>query len=105
MKLSRKQPRDFVLIDELWPAAHDWSNLYPGKKVWVFMDEYWAALPGDQSYRRLIISPGEGEGWIYKRALRDKEDVAQTLLRIQSPIRQSQLKDLDFKPWLQLEEY
>lgn len=104
MELTKKQPRDFVLIDELWPAAHDWTSSFPGEKVWVFMDEYWATLPGDQDYRRLIISGGEGNGWVYKRPLNDKEDVAQMLLKIRTPVRQKQLKDLGFKAWVQLEE-
>ncbi len=104
MALTKKQPRDFVHLDELWPAAEDWPAVYPGNKVWVFMDEYWATLAGDVDYRRLIISGGEGNGWIYKRRLENKEEVANTLLKLRTPIKQKQLKELGFKVWQQLEE-
>ncbi len=51
-----KQPRDVVLNDELWPADDSWLHYYPGKTVWVFMDEYHATLPGDETYSRIIVS-------------------------------------------------
>jgi len=104
MELTRKSPRDFVFIDELWPADKDWPSVYPGNKVWVFMDEYWATLPGDQDYRRLIISGGEGEGWIFKRRLNKKVEVSEILLSIQTPIREKQLRALGFRRWRQLDE-
>ncbi len=45
--LIRKQPRDFVHIDEFWEADAHWPTYYIGNKVWVFADEYHADLSGD----------------------------------------------------------
>lgn len=104
MTLTRKAPRDFVFLDELWPADCHWPNVFPGNKVWVFMDEYQATLPGDQDYSRLIISGGEGKGWIYKRRLSDKESVSEMLCEIQLPVSEEQLKQLGFELWSQLDE-
>ena len=94
-----KHPRDFVLNDELWPANGDWPSYFPGNKVWVFMDEYHATLPGDETYSRIIVSSGNGEGWIFSRPLIQKVTVEHVLQLIKIPICQYQLAQLGFKPW------
>jgi len=94
-----KHPRDFVLNDELWPADDQWPSYFPGKTVWLFMDEYHATLPGDETYSRIIVSSGNGEGWIFSRPLVQKITVEHVLQLIKMPICQYQLAQLGFKPW------
>lgn len=96
-----KKPRDFVLNDELWPADDGWPSYFPEKTVWVFMDEYHATLPGDESYSRIIVSHGDGKGWIFSRPVVQKNTVESVLQNIEIPISQNQLAYLGFKPWVE----
>ena len=98
-----KKPRDFVLNDELWPADNDWPNYFPENTVWVFMDEYHATLPGDESYSRIIVSHGDGKGWIFSRPVVQRNAVESVLQSIEIPISQIQLSYLGFKPWIEHE--
>lgn len=98
-QLTRKQPRDFVAIDELWPAADGWPQYYPAQTVWVFMDEYRAELPGDEDYVRIIISGGDHTGWQYSRPLAARQEVQGVLSALCLPISEQQLQRLGFKAW------
>jgi len=104
MRLTKK-PGDFVLNDELWPADKNWPSFFPNNTVWVFMDEYHATLPGDENYSRIIVSHGNGEGWIFSRPIVQKTTVDSVLQNITIPISQTQLIELGFKPWKELLEW
>lgn len=95
----RKQPRDFVHIDELWEADENWPEYYIDNKVWVYADEYAAEIIGDEDYSRIIIHSGHDKGWIFSRKLEDKNMVKQVLQTISIPVSEQQLENLEFSTW------
>jgi hypothetical protein len=97
--LIRKAPRDFVEIDELWPADEHWPQTFFEQTVWVYVDEYRADLTGDEDYSRIIIHSSAEEGWLYSRPLSDKQGVREVLKKISVPVSQQQLKSLGFVAW------
>ena len=99
MKPSRKQPRDFVSIDELWEADPHWDNYFIDNKVWVFVDEYHAQLTGDEDYCRIIIHSDAAKGWLFTRPLKEKTQLQTTLAAIEKPVSKQQLETLGFVPW------
>lgn len=97
--LTRKQPRDFVYLDELWPADESWSHYYLEDQVWVYLDEYRAELMGDEDYCRIIINAGNDCGWIYKRRNLEKTKVLEVLQKIHRPVSEGQLENIGFVRW------
>lgn len=95
----KKQPRDFVHVDEFWPADEHWPEYYIDNKVWVYADEYRAGLIGDEDYSRIIIHCNNDNGWLFSRSLEDKESVEQALQAITFPVSQKQLEAIGFIPW------
>lgn len=96
---GRKNPRDFVYIDEFWTADGRWPHYFTANKVWVFVDEYRAELTGDEDYSRIIIRSGDDKGWLYHRRISEKPQVIKTLDRITLPVSEKQLETLGFTPW------
>lgn len=97
--LSRKQPRDFVHLDEFWPADDSLPHHYIHHHVWVYMDEYRAELAGDQAYCRIIVNIGQDCGWIYQLPLEHKEKVIEVSAKIHKPVSEMQLENLGFSRW------
>lgn len=97
--LTRKQPRDFVHIDEFWPADEDWPHHYLDGQVWIYLDEYRAELTGDQDYCRIIINAGNDYGWIYQRRRKEKNSVLEVLGKIDRPVSEAQLENVGFIRW------
>lgn len=97
--LTRKEPRDFVHIDEFWPADAGWESYFVDHKVWVFVDDYRAEIIGDEDYSRIIIHAGNNTGWIFHRRLKDKANVHDTLSVINIPVSEKQLGNLGFTRW------
>jgi hypothetical protein len=95
----RKQPRDFVQLDELWEADEHWPGYYIEQKVWVYADEYHAELAGDEDYSRIIVQSSDDAGWLLSRRLKDKNTVKQALQAIQRPVCEQQLEELGFTRW------
>lgn len=96
---TRKSPRDFVYVDELWEADARWPNYFSRNRIWVYFDEYRAELTGDKDYSRIIIHTAHDEGWIFIRPLNEKDLVKNTLKQVQRPVSQAQLAALGFTPW------
>lgn len=99
MGITRKQPRDFVYIDELWEANSDWPSFFIDQKVWVLYDEYQAQLPGDQDYCRIVIQYDEDCGWILRKPIFEKESIEIAVQSITQPVSQKQLLALGFIRW------
>ncbi len=95
----RKSPRDFVEVDDLWPAASDWPSYFIQQKVWVYMDRYRAELAGDQDYCRILIRHSDDEGWEYRRPWEEWETVEMLFGKIQQPVAIEQLKSLGFQAY------
>ena len=95
----RKQPRDFVQIDEFWEADDNWPAYYIDNKVWVYADQYAAEIIGDEDYSRIVIHSGHDKGWLYSRSLEDKHTVQQVLQAIKIPVSEQQLVDIGFIRW------
>ena len=95
----RKQPRDFVQIDEFWEADENWPEYYIDHKVWVYADEYAAEIIGDEDYSRIIIHSSHDKGWLYSRKREDKNTVQQALHAIKIPVSEKQLVDIGFIRW------
>lgn len=95
----RKQPRDFVHVDELWDADKHWQSYFIAHKLWVYVDEYRAELTGDQDYSRIIVHSAPERGWVFKRRLSEKALVETVLEKIQRPVSELQLEKLGFKEW------
>jgi hypothetical protein len=98
-QLTRKKPRDFVHIDELWDADDLWPQYFIQQSVWIYSDEYRAELTGDEDYIRIVIHSGTNQGWLFSRRLEDKKTVEKVLNKITIPISEKQLKDLGFVIW------
>ncbi|MFT5578381.1 MAG: hypothetical protein ACI9WS_001135 [Paraglaciecola psychrophila] len=96
---TRKQPRDFVQLDEFWAADKHWPQYFFQQKIWVYADEYRAELDGDEDYSRIVIHGGLDRGWLFTRPLRCKSTVAATLQKIVVPVSQRQLQQLGFVRW------
>jgi hypothetical protein len=96
---TRKAPRDFVEIDEFWPADEHWPQTFFEQSIWVYVDEYRAELTGDEDYSRIIIHSSADKGWLYSRGLSDKQGVLEVLNKITTPVSQAQLKNLGFVAW------
>jgi len=96
---TRKEPRDFVHLDELWDADRHWPQYFYQHKVWVFADEYRAELTGDEDYSRIVIHGGDDHGWLFSRPLLCKFLVAATLSKIVLPVSERQLQQLGFVRW------
>jgi len=99
MTLQRKEPRDFVFVDELRDADENWPEYFFSRKVWVYMDEYRAELIGDEDYARILIYVSATKGWQYSNPLKDRAKTHSVLSSLQSPISIQQLVALGFKPW------
>jgi hypothetical protein len=97
--MTRKQPRDFVHVDEFWEADENWSCYFLQNKIWVFVDEYHPGLIGDEDYSRIIIHSGDSSGWLYSRNLKDRQQVHDTLTTIRRPVAEHQLEKLGFIRW------
>ena len=97
--LTKKGPRDFVHLDELWVADNLWTNYFLDKKIWVFVDEYRGGLPGDQDYSRIVIHGSENKGWLYSRRLEKQKEVHGVLEKIIVPVSEVQLTALGFEQW------
>ncbi len=98
-QLTRKAPRDFVHIDELWAADSAWPQYFLQQSVWVYADEYRAELTGDEDYMRIIIHSGENQGWIFNRRLKEQAKVHEVLKKIAIPVSEQQLENLGFAMW------
>jgi len=96
---TRKQPRDFVYVDELWDADSDWLHYFFQQKIWVYVDEYRADLTGDEDYSRIVIHSGHDQGWLFSRPLNKKSVVHSTLFDIHTPVSERQLETLGFVRW------
>ncbi|MFT5693331.1 MAG: hypothetical protein ACI92E_002668 [Oceanicoccus sp.] len=96
---SRKQPRDFVHIDEFWDADRHWVNYFFQQKIWVYVDEYRAELTGDEDYSRIVIHAGEDQGWLFSRPLSKRNVVHDILCNIFTPVSEQQLETLGFVRW------
>ena len=59
---TRKEPRDFVQLNEFWQADTSWPQYFYQHKVWVYADEYHTDLIGDESYSRIVIHGGHNQG-------------------------------------------
>ena len=94
--LTRKEPRDFVHLDEFWVADDLWKSYFLGQKIWVFVDEYRGGLPGDLDYSRIVIHQGDDKGWLYSRRLEEQREVHGVLEKIIVPVSETQLKALGF---------
>ncbi len=103
--LSRKQPRDFVHIDEFWEADASWPHYYVHNHVWIYADEYRAELVGDEDYSRIIINAGNDQGWIYSRRLTERDKVLQVLQQIERPVSELQLQEMGFSRWAESHIY
>ena len=97
--LTRKEPRDFVHLDEFQVADDLWKSYFLGKKIWIFVDEYRGVLPGDLDYSRIVIHRGDDKGWLYSRRLEEQREVHGVLEKIIVPVSEAQLKALGFIQW------
>lgn len=97
--LTKKGPRDFIHLDELWVADDLWESYFLDKKIWVYVDEYRGGPPGDLDYSRIVIHGGGDKGWLYSRRLEKQLEVHGVLEKIMVPVSESQLKFLGFDPW------
>lgn len=95
----RKQPRDFVELDEFWEADEHWPEYFIDHKVWVYADHYAAEVIGDEDYSRIIIHSGHDKGWLYSKPLQDKNIVEKALGSITIPVSEKQLMDIGFIRW------
>lgn len=95
--LIRKEPRDFIWLDEFREAGPDWPEVYPGHQVWLNVHEYNAELAGDVSHLRLTISGGAGVNLVWET----NPDAAHVLQRklsgLQQPLSYSALKHQGFE--------
>lgn len=97
---GRKQPRDFVQVDEFWDADRHWLNYFFQQKIWIYADEYRAELTGDEDYSRIVIHAGDDRGWLFSRPLSRRQIVHDTLCRILTPVSERQLETLGFVRWV-----
>lgn len=103
--VTRKQPRDFVHVDEFWAADNHWDDYFISNQVWVYLDEYRAEVPGDEDYCRIIINGGNERGWIYQRPLSKRTQVLGLLREIEKPVSEAQLSSLGFTQWSSVSVY
>lgn len=94
--LIRKQPRDFVWLDEFQLALNDWPEHYPGNQVWVNLHEYKASLAGDASYLRLLISGAHNCNLIWQTTPDGAHDLQRLLANIKPPLSFDTLRNLGF---------
>lgn len=95
--LTRKQPRDFVWLDEFQPAVNDWPESYPGNKVWLNIHEYKATLAGDASYLRLLISGSHNCNLVWQTKPDAAHELARLMSSISQPLSFASLKTLGFR--------
>lgn len=95
----RKQPRDFVHVDEFWDADKHWQSYFIAQQLWIYVDEYRAELTGDQDYSRIIVHSAPERGWVFKRQLSEKTIVESVLGEIVVPVSELQLEKLGFVQW------
>jgi hypothetical protein len=94
-----KSPRDFVYQDRFIEADKNWPRYFYRNCIWLYADEYHAALSGDEDYSRIVIHVSESYGWLYSRPLQQRDKVLNTLNKIQAPVSVKQLRQLGFIEW------
>ncbi len=99
MRLTRKEPRDFVHFDEFVEADASWESYFFAATVWILVDEYRAELDGDEDYSRILVHAGDDEGWLYSRRLSEKKKVHDTFKKMAVPVSEQQLRTLGFVRW------
>lgn len=87
----RKQPRDFIWLDELKSADLDWPELYPGHKVWIHLHEYRATLNGEFSHLKLVISGGSDCFLIWNTTPDATHEMQKVLSSLEEPLSYKQL--------------
>lgn len=95
--LIRKQPRDFIWLDEFQTADKDWPKHYPGNQVWVNIHEYKATLAGDASYLRLLISGDHNCNLVWQTTPDAPHDLQRITRQLRTPISFIALQALGFK--------
>ncbi len=95
--LIRKQPRDFIWLDDLIQADSDWPDNYPGHQVWINLHEYKATLAGDSSYLKLLISGGNNCNLVWQTTPDGSHELQRILKKITPPLSFKTLKALGFK--------
>jgi hypothetical protein len=96
-KLIRKQPRDFIWLDEFQLADDDWPENYPGGRIWINLHEYKATLAGDASYLKLLLSGGQSCNLVWKSTPDAAHDLQRILQRLTQPLSFINLQKQGFK--------
>lgn len=99
MRLTRKEPRDFVYFDGFVDADASWGSYFLAATVWILVDEYRAELDGDEDYSRILVHAGDDQGWLYSRSLTERKKVLDTFKKVAVPVSEQQLRTLGFVPW------
>jgi hypothetical protein len=94
--LIRKQPRDFIWLDEFKLADNDWPEQYPGNQVWINLHEYKATLAGDASYLRLLISGGHNCNLVWQTTPDATHDLQRLMKKLTLPLSFNSLQKLGF---------
>lgn len=94
--LTRKKPRDFVWCDEFQASGPDWPKCYPGNKVWMNIHEYRAALAGDASYLRILISGDPDCNLVWETSPDSSHELQWMMKKLPQPLEFSKLKKLGF---------
>jgi hypothetical protein len=94
--LTRKQPRDFIWRDEFQASSSDWPKCYPGNKVWMNVHEYKAALAGDASYLRILISGDYHCTLIWQTTPDGSHDLHRLMANLKQPLSFKILQNLGF---------
>lgn len=95
--MIRKQPRDFIWLDEFQKALGDWPESYPGSKVWINIHEYKATLTGDASYLRLLISGAHDCNLVWQTAPEAGHVLKKVMASITHPLSFESLKAQGFQ--------
>lgn len=96
-QLTRKQPRDFIWLDEFQNAVNDWPDSYPGNKVWINIHEYKATLAGDASYLRLLISGSHNCNLVWQTKPDSAHELKRMMTSITHPLSFKSLKEMGFQ--------
>jgi hypothetical protein len=94
--LTRKKPRDFVWRDEFQASAADWPKCYPGNKVWMNIHEYKAALAGDASYLRILISGDHDCNLVWETTPDGAHELQRMVKQLPQPLEFTKLQQLGF---------
>ncbi len=95
-QLIRKQPRDFIWQDEFQDSAIDWPKSYPGNKVWMNIHEYKAALAGDASYLRILISGDHDCNLVWQTTPDGAHELQRMIKQLTWPLEFLKLQKLGF---------